>query len=127
MDPGQLPLDARTVVREPGPGSAWFQVRRATLQSWVSQQRPKVWAGLDSKTGSAKKRAISDLCLSLFHLVTKIITFEHRLYVDLVFSAADTAMNKTDSLCPPGVLVRMPDLNHHKDKYALTYSHECHE
>lgn len=45
-------------------------------------------------------QAYLGLLLSLFHLVTKIITFEHLLYIDSALSDADMRMRKTDMALP---------------------------
>ena len=91
----------------------------------VSRQRPAFWAGSAHRAfwgKRARKQAWSGLRASAlaFHGVAEIPTSEHRLCADPCRVLQTRPRARQTPLCPPGGLVGMPNLNHRKDRHAVT-------
>lgn len=96
-------------------GQAWIPKQEAQKEQfqWEGKEKWQIF------------QAYQGLPLSLFHLVTKIITFEHLLHTDSTLSDADMRTHTRRTWpCLPRVPVGMPDLNHHQNKHTNTRGHE---
>lgn len=71
-------------------GQAWIPKQEAQKEQfrWEGKEKWQIF------------QAYQGLPLSLFHLVTKIITFEHLLHTDSTLSDADMRTHKTDMALP---------------------------